>query len=524
MAYLIISKTIKCPDFGELKINTYIPHDILTEFLKSQFATIKQYNDLLKFVINTETVEISKLTDKDLECITRELTNIYNVEGIYEKLSQNIPRPEALQGALKKSPKIKEAKKNLIDMSKSLEDKMKELIGSYEKIFEPIRLHEETLRKMGGFQSAIKEIAGRTSFLDQLRDITKGWSMAESLSEILSKNTIDITKTLGASLSSMSLSTAAEHSARELFNKLSLRTNAIADALKITSTFHDNLKLVAESFNESITNTHILTNRFKLADTTIHYSEKLVFKANDYFSTWWKIPEIPIGIRLPRELTEKKEKLEEKNEKSEQLLEVEADTTIVASNGIVYQLIAEIRNLKEKINQLPDIKSMEALNRRIQILENPKNFLEHLNLFGERLGSRYWKEYWEIKGNKFVFHPERIAQGHLGMYLEGALGGTAFVGLEIQSGNGFIDIFVHCLGKKQIVEIKIIGVSWSIEGAEDGIDQLDEYMHSENCNESYLLVLDGRKTDRGRHLAEVYDRDYGRIYVVTSKIYWERPS
>ncbi len=70
----------------------------------------------------------------------------------------------------------------------------------------------------------------------------------------------------------------------------------------------------------------------------------------------------------------------------------------------------------------------------------------------------------------------------------------------------------------------MVGANWSIGDVEGGLKQLNKYMHSENHNEAYLVVFDGRKTNKGKQLNKVYDLEHGRVHVVTSKIYWERPS
>jgi len=526
MAEIKLFQKINCPDFGELKINSFVPHDKLMAFIDLQIDASKQYNDLIKIIINTEMVELSKLTDKDLECITLELTKIYQVEKIYINLRKSIPRPEALQGALKESPQIKGIEKDSSLMHRDAFDRMKESISTYEKIFEPIGLYESSLRKMAGSPSLLEEISKGMKFQDQFRDMAKGLSIVQPINEYLLKNTVDITKALKASLSSLCLSKAVEHSIKEIVDQVSMRTNAIADALKITPAFRDNLKLFAKSFKDISKNRDLLSDQLKLANETIYSSEKIVNKANDYFSTWWKIPEIPRKIRLPDDLAEKKEKLEDYNNKSERILEIEADTSILVSNRIVYYLMGEVKEeLKEEVKEIRnEIKCLKSLNQRLHMLEDPKLFIECLRTFADETGKDDWRIFWRITGIKFVPNPEHVAKSHLRIFLKGKFSGLAFVGREIRSGNGFIDIYVNFFGIIKILEMKMVGATWSISEAEDGIKQLDKYMQSENQQESYLVVFDGRKTNKGKQLKEYYDLEHGRVWVVTSKIYWEKPS
>jgi hypothetical protein len=521
MAEIKLFRKIDCPDFGEIKINTFIPHAKLAAFVEPQIDVSKHYNDLIKTIINTDIVEISQLTEKDLECITLELARTYDVDKIYITLRNSAPRPEAFQGALKKRPKLKKIEDSFALINKSLIDGIKESMITYEKIFEPIRLYESSLIKMTGSQYLLKEISKSMKFQNQFRDIAKELSIVKPIDEYLLKNLFDIKKAFAASLPSLSLSQAVERSVKEIFDQYSIRTKAIAEAIKSTSAFRDNLKLVAESFNEISKNRDFLSNQLKLANETIYSSEKIVYKANDYFSTWRKIPEIPRKAIFPDGLVEMKAELEDNNIKSEQILEIEAGTSILTSNGIVYSLWGEVKELREDIKKLAGLKS---LNQRLQMLEDPKLFIECLKTFADETGKDDWQIFWRTNGVKFVPNPERFAKSHLGIFLKGKFSGAAFVGREIRSGNGFIDVYVHFFGKVYIIEMKMVGSSWSISEAEDGIKQLDKYMYSENQNESYLVVFDGRKTDKGNQLNEYYDLDHGRVWVVASKIYWKRAS
>jgi len=256
------------------------------------------------------------------------------------------------------------------------------------------------------------------------------------------------------------------------------------------------------------------TRQYKLADAAIRSSEDLVIGVNNYFSNRREPPVIPLIIQPPTELKEKEKIFLRQYRESEYVLENEADQSILTSNLIAHGF-ASIDKRLQKVDR-----RLAFLNKRLRLLDDKKPFIEYLKEFATDLGKSYWKVFWSSIGKGFVANPERLAQSHLGMYLKAKFAGAAFVGKEICSGNGFIDIFVHILGIKHIIEIKMLGCTWSFKNAEEGTAQLDRYMHSESEGESFLIIVDGRTTDKGKKLKETYDLTHGRVFVITSKIYW----
>jgi hypothetical protein len=246
-----------------------------------------------------------------------------------------------------------------------------------------------------------------------------------------------------------------------------------------------------------------------------------VFLANKYFSTdWGTLDERKLRL-LPEDLVYREKELGAKTDRSEMILETETDKSIIYSNSIANKFAADIGNIKGELGELHKYK---PLFDRMTLLIKPETFIGCLKDFSVALQKNYHKVFWDIKKDKLIQSPEKNAQSHLGIFLEGRFGGIAFVGKEIIAGNGFIDLFVHFFGVQYIVEIKIVGNGWSIQSAEKGLPQLDAYMHAFNKTEAYLVVLDGRRTDGGRQLKEKYELDYGTVNVITSKIRWRRAS
>jgi len=520
---LQICKSINCPDYGILKIINHIPIFELTEVfnLKSDIPLL--FKELVSSFIVDKSIEISRFSERDLDFIAIEIAKISNVEQPYSKLRDSMSREEALLNAIKTSQKISSA----IGINKlfvsSIIGKMRESTDLYKKLIDPIKLHDDTLKKMTGFGSALDTLYKDRGFQSAAERISKEFSLikemslSNSLSKHLFESALDFKKMTEVAIPKLSLTSEVERAFRENLNQMAITAISIADAIKPVSLFYERANEAFKSISNARLNLTSINKQCEFGNIAIHVSEKIVINANDYFSKWRELPELPRTIRFPSELKEKKDIFLYQNEDSEKILENEADKSLLTSNWIARSLFVELRTIRRDVNE---IKRLVSLYRRWQLLDDTRPFIEHLRNFSAELGANFAEVFWKVKGEIFISKPERTAKSHLGMYLKGKYGGAAFIGSEIHSGNGFIDIFVYFMGRKYIVEIKIVGCGWSIEAAEQGIVQLDKYMHSENQDESYLVVIDGRKTDRGKKLKEVYELEHGRVFVATSKIFW----
>ncbi len=262
---------------------------------------------------------------------------------------------------------------------------------------------------------------------------------------------------------------------------------------------------------------------FKTTNLAINSSVKIIAETNDFFASERGVraivPTAPI-FKTAKNL-ERAEKLEQTEAhlsiaatESEENLHINGAELIFLANTIV-------TNLKEELVGVIDEKfsHYKHVLNRMEILANPANFLTLLQQFAAGVTKNYTKEFWQKPGEKFVTNPEALAKSYLGIFLSGAFGDIAFIGPEIASGDGYVDILVNFLGSDYVVELKIVGAGWSIGWAESGLDQLNRYMKTYGCDESYLVVFDGRKTTRGRQLNAFYEMPNGRVNVVTIRIY-----
>lgn len=213
-------------------------------------------------------------------------------------------------------------------------------------------------------------------------------------------------------------------------------------------------------------------------------------------------------------------------------IEEAADETIGLVHTTTRELIVvgseALDVLGELVGDVVDerLKPYAPLLERMMRLAKPKDFIGTLRAFAQHFQRDHWKALWHDVGKVFKPKPEEIAQAVLSMYLQGQFDGMAFVGRELQNGDGFVDVLVDFLGVDYVVEVKIVGGgSWGIGRVKDGLDQLDEYVKNYACPAAYLLVFDGRLTDRGEKLESEYRLKSGATaHVVTARSYFDGPS
>ncbi len=257
------------------------------------------------------------------------------------------------------------------------------------------------------------------------------------------------------------------------------------------------------------------------ARDAVRYSESIVADTNRYFSRIGRPshepqPEYPTQSRMLRELDEE---IQSSFSQSESSLHVDASDSIILSNSVLIAIKDQCGEaIDEKMSPFSDL--LERLN----YLSKPPSFMEVLTNFSVSFGNLHWKAIWDSIGEKFKTRPEQIAQAILASHLDGFCYGKAFVGRELGSGAGYVDLLVNFLGVNFIIEIKIVGPNWGIQSARDGLDQLDAYMQTYSNARSYLVVFDGRKTTRGEQLESSYLLSNGSVDVVIVKSYYEAPT
>jgi hypothetical protein len=303
--------------------------------------------------------------------------------------------------------------------------------------------------------------------------------------------------------------------------QLNVRTLAAEALLKSHSDVFSSFERVAESLRipefPSLETLGIAQRAF--AD-----SDAIVRSVGKFFEPP-ALPRAPFGrpaVPPPevRHALDTEAEIEEAADESDTLVHTTAGRLILVGNDALVGLRQLVGGaIDERLGPLA------PLLTRLQFLTNPNNFSDLLHSFARHFQRDHWKSLWMEFGTAFKPRPEEIAQSLLAMFLQGQFGGIAFVGRELGNGDGFVDVLVNFLGIDYVVEVKMVGASWSIGGAKDGLDQLDAYVQNYNAASAYLLVFDGRKSEKGEQLDSEYRLKSGataRVVVVRS--YFDAPS
>jgi hypothetical protein len=135
---------------------------------------------------------------------------------------------------------------------------------------------------------------------------------------------------------------------------------------------------------------------------------------------------------------------------------------------------------------------------------------QSLKDFGFYIQSQVRMTFWnkEKKNYKWISRPERHAQTLLKTFLNGRFNEEVYTFEEIESGAGFIDLFIITPnGEKAVVELKMCGHRYSLAWAKSGIKQTAHYMRNRRAQEGYLIVFDSRLRDyaEGFQAEEIYE-------------------
>lgn len=268
-----------------------------------------------------------------------------------------------------------------------------------------------------------------------------------------------------------------------------------------------------------------LSDTFDLVTRAFARSDGLVWAANDHFAT-------PMPRARPLERPPAVDPREERAFDAE----VGVERTAMEADALVHTTVRQaivagndtLLIVKELVGQAvaEQVGPFAPLLERLRRLAEPKSFLDTLRAFARDFQRDHWKALWLEQGKVYKSRPEDIAQAMLALYLQGHCGGAAFVGRELGNGDGFVDVLVNFLGQDFVVEVKIVGGgSWSIGSVKGGLDQLDAYVRHYETASAYLLVFDGRRSDRGEQLQTEYRLASGATaHVVTVRCYFEAPS
>ena len=285
-----------------------------------------------------------------------------------------------------------------------------------------------------------------------------------------------------------------------------------------------------ETLAESFTDPRLrVREKLDLSVPAFDLSRRLVKSATDFFLSepmrWENLEnDSPYDRDESPQARQADEHVLAASRQSDGLVQVAGEQAILIGNDVAIMLrevVAEEvgSSFREIFNPYKSILD------RMLLLANPRSFLQTLQAFATHFQRDYWKDLWADFGKKFKQRPEGIARMALAMFITGIFQDVAFVGRELGNGDGFIDLLVNYLGLNYVVEVKILGASWSFGDAKSGLDQLDAYIQNYGDGKGYLLVFDGRVSNKGEQFESEYKLKSGAVVeVVVVRSYFERPS
>lgn len=513
--------TIICPDYGEIGLLKELNCGTILEYEKKSKNPEKAFLSLLTSVVDDQ-VNINKLSEKDYDCLALHYSYCLKAKAIYQKARED-NNSVAISFSLSflESPILKHLKEMSEDiyriffkLPKEIEIYIKRINQSNIIRTDPFNFQKfSTNLKIGIEESlaAFEKIIKTNGNIINSQNFSNLFKCVDlySLEHVIKKWSFEFKNKFG--IINSVLTNSVVLSKNTVFI---LRLNKVKKILEPTVSFHEQITFaIKEIFSIINTNINQIASAIKEVNLVLEYSELLVKETNNFF-----IQNSHIKLVRSEYKCDDNQLLDSLNS-SETLLQDEASFSIIQSNIIVSKLAIEIESrLEKKLEEKfePYINILE----RIRILEDSGSFHISIKDFVTKISKEHWEIFWEIPGKKFVQKPERYAKSLLSAFIAGRFEKIAFIGSEIKCGNGFIDLLVNFFGNNYIIELKMVGSTWSIGWAESGIEQLDNYMEVYNVDTSYLIVFDGRGTKCRKNLKDIYHVNFGTIHVINAKIFF----
>lgn len=529
------SKIINCKDFGELKTQGYTTVGQLDKYYNTAKNNPIIAVDKLISEIIIDNVETKKLTDLDkidiLSIISEELEI---VELFKTQVTAGTNYSEAFYNAFLKSDyhqsleKVYKGIETLITPSLAITKLNQTLLGNQSVLFSIQEASKAIPQKINPsiydmakytppYESIQKSILAYNSLMKNIQFPLTSQLLTSRILE--QQRLIEQTKTFNDifKMSSFNLEHLRSLSAhnKKLFEPISILSKRYTELNSIFGLTNNALTNLARNldFIKSAKSIN-WTDQLNIVSKLISHSNVAINTTNDYFIDSVAIKSVfNEGLELG---SDEVEEITESVVQSETIIQDKAGSSIIIQNEYAQLLFNKIDSLHDEQR-----KYKRVFDHFEQFL-NPQAFSDFLDEFAGIVSREYWQQFWGKVGVKFKSAPESIAKSNLGMFLSGRFSNIAFIGQELMAGNGFVDLLINYLGINYLVELKVIGATTPISWAKSGINQLNDYMLKYNLNTGYLVVYDGRKTDRGEQLDDHYEVSNGRIYVKRIKIYYAK--
>lgn len=128
---------------------------------------------------------------------------------------------------------------------------------------------------------------------------------------------------------------------------------------------------------------------------------------------------------------------------------------------------------------------------------------EFAHFFQAQQRMRLWRSHVD-RGHRWVASPERVAQDSLKLFLNGRFGKRIETFEELVAGAGRVDLYVVGAGGfRAILELKMVGRTYTSTYAFDGQEQIAHYLDQKRVSAGYLVLFDARTRDFGKGLLPI---------------------
>jgi len=161
-------------------------------------------------------------------------------------------------------------------------------------------------------------------------------------------------------------------------------------------------------------------------------------------------------------------------------------------------------------------------SERRRLLQLPRVTIKSIiNGFVHAVEARAVDAFWQSRRKrKLANRPEKIGQALFAVFAKGVLSDRrpGLVLRELLSGVGFVDIAIVIANSIHLIEMKLIGSSFT------GVSQLETYMKTENRKHGWLLYFDARHAGKRNTIPASTSTPSGTISIVGIDINPAAPS
>lgn len=487
---------VSCPDLGFVTIHSSVTLGAFRSWAPTDAdpeAALRTFLDALIVTPDPRT-RVDPLSDSDLEVLATHCARVMKLEAAFREARRGSPIGAAFALAVRTSPEWRQLQTAFEEIRMIIPRMNVDLGPSLARITAPLLAKDLRLPDYSGVLEVCKELTGG---LNRSAELVRGW--AAEYKEMVAgvQRSIVEAKTLVFDVKLI----APPDPVAGAFN------TRMEHVVSAAAAINDAYRALADA-TSTIGNTPALDRLRPLVDLT----GRGIGVVSDHFARFGA-PSPFESIPGDAPTLERLVGLETRLERSEAAVQHGASQL----SGNVTELIgAIVAGVKSELQGELDV-FRSIVDRRTRVA-SAEGFLALLKEFGHFLISNHLEIFWRDDG-RLRECPEAVAKGFLSTFMYGWTDKLGFVGVELASGPGYIDVLVSVFDIQRIVELKVIGEGGqSIGWGKSGVGQAAGYMSTRGCGDAFLLLFDGRRTEKGEQLLPRYETSAGTVHTSVIRI------